>query len=356
MHDIGDEMDAASHGSEAAGVSSQPGVGATDAAATAPAILPPEAQAVYRSLLTAVPVSTAEFVARTGGRARIERWLQRLVAVGLVREEPDGILRVCSPRSTLDAWAARREAEAAEVRSAADILAEVYAAHQGPRNGFFEVVEGRWTARGLIHSLQDAARREVRVFDRGPYLDDSPSAPEEVQLRALRRGTAYRVVYESGALRHKGPLLCMRASVAAGEEARVFPDVPMKLLLSDAGRGLVILPRPMSRDADALLVYPSPLLDALCELFEAFWRLGVPIRGVPEDALLAGAVNGREEPSPETQRLLALLTAGLTDESIARDLKVSERTVSRRISRLQELLGARTRFQLGAQAVRRGWL
>ncbi|NUR97005.1 MAG: LuxR family transcriptional regulator, partial [Kribbellaceae bacterium] len=35
---------------------------------------------------------------------------------------------------------------------------------------------------------------------------------------------------------------------------------------------------------------------------------------------------------------------------------VSERTVARRIGRLQEALGAQTRFQLGVQASRQGWL
>ncbi|MFE3902834.1 helix-turn-helix transcriptional regulator [Streptomyces sp. NPDC059153] len=56
------------------------------------------------------------------------------------------------------------------------------------------------------------------------------------------------------------------------------------------------------------------------------------------------------------RQLLSYLSAGLTDESIARELGVSYRTVTRRIARLQEMLGARTRFQLGVQAGRRGWL
>ena len=41
-------------------------------------------------------------------------------------------------------------------------------------------------------------------------------------------------------------------------------------------------------------------------------------------------------------------------EVIARDLGVSERTVARRIARLQQTMAARSRFQLGLQAERRG--
>lgn len=68
------------------------------------------------------------------------------------------------------------------------------------------------------------------------------------------------------------------------------------------------------------------------------------------------AVDGDQGPSDDIRRLLVLLGAGLTDASIARELGVSERTVNRRIIALQDALAARSRFQLGVQAARRGWL
>ncbi|MFD4668108.1 hypothetical protein ACFWNN_00155 [Lentzea sp. NPDC058450] len=57
-----------------------------------------------------------------------------------------------------------------------------------------------------------------------------------------------------------------------------------------------------------------------------------------------------------TQRLLGLMRTGATDRAIARELDVSLRTLNRRISRLQSLLGAQSRFQLGALATEREWL
>ena len=54
--------------------------------------------------------------------------------------------------------------------------------------------------------------------------------------------------------------------------------------------------------------------------------------------------------------LLTMLSAGMTDEAIARQLGVSARTVQRRISDLMETLGSRNRFQAGVQAVRHGLL
>jgi DNA-binding NarL/FixJ family response regulator len=62
------------------------------------------------------------------------------------------------------------------------------------------------------------------------------------------------------------------------------------------------------------------------------------------------------EISPADQALLHLLHAGLKDDAIARNLDISERTLRRRITELTTRLGASSRFQAGAQAVRRGWL
>ncbi|MER5267049.1 helix-turn-helix transcriptional regulator [Actinosynnema sp. NPDC002837] len=62
------------------------------------------------------------------------------------------------------------------------------------------------------------------------------------------------------------------------------------------------------------------------------------------------------EPTPGTRRLLLLMRTGAIDEAIARELGVSPRTVHRRITRLQNLLGVRSRFQLGVIACERGWV
>ena len=47
---------------------------------------------------------------------------------------------------------------------------------------------------------------------------------------------------------------------------------------------------------------------------------------------------------------------GHTDESAARKLGLSVRTIQRMMSELTGRLGAESRFQAGAEAVRRGWL
>jgi DNA-binding NarL/FixJ family response regulator len=80
-------------------------------------------------------------------------------------------------------------------------------------------------------------------------------------------------------------------------------------------------------------------------LFDSLWSRSTPI-SQPQHAI--GKV-GTDE-----RTLLALLMAGLKDDVIARQLGVDVRTVRRRISKLLSDVDAQTRFQAGAQAVRRG--
>ncbi|MCM4081122.1 helix-turn-helix domain-containing protein [Paractinoplanes hotanensis] len=52
--------------------------------------------------------------------------------------------------------------------------------------------------------------------------------------------------------------------------------------------------------------------------------------------------------------MLGLLATGLTDESVAARLGVSERTVRRTMAAVMARLGARSRFQAGLIAARQG--
>ncbi|MFW6722123.1 hypothetical protein ACHZ98_18570 [Streptomyces sp. MAR4 CNY-716] len=61
-------------------------------------------------------------------------------------------------------------------------------------------------------------------------------------------------------------------------------------------------------------------------------------------------------PPPHLVPVLAELSRGTPDTVACRNLHLSPRTYSRRVAELLECLGAESRFQGGAQAVRRGWL
>jgi DNA-binding CsgD family transcriptional regulator len=136
--------------------------------------------------------------------------------------------------------------------------------------------------------------------------------------------------------------LWRRASLAGS--ARLFPDLPFSLVVGD---GLGVVPM-LDGSPQALVISPSPLLAVLRLVADTLWRAGL---AVPERA-----PSCPPGPSEEDRQLLTLLSAGLSDRAIARELNLSVRTVERRMRRLLECLGARSRFQAGVQAAARGWI
>jgi len=317
--------------------------------------LPGEAVDVYARLLESAPATLADLLTHSDDPARARSWLDRFAELGLVWRDSADLVHVSPPRAAAEAWAVERELEAARARESAQVLADMYATQRRLASGPVEVIEGGEATLRVFQTLVGSARDEILGLDRGPYLTSGRAERDDLQLAALRRGVRYRVIYEASVLADAHNMRVLRMSVAAGEQARVFPDVPMKLLIFDGKQAFLPVYRPDRSAIDALLLHPSPLLDVLSEVYEAFWRLSAPIHTTTGSDTNGDASAVSVEPTPETQHLLALLTAGLTDESIARMLGVSERTVSRRVGRLQELLGARTRFQLGVQASRRNW-
>ena len=94
---------------------------------------------------------------------------------------------------------------------------------------------------------------------------------------------------------------------------------------------------------------------SLTVLFETLWRLSVPLHR-PEPELGSRPDQRVDQPVLRDRQVLMMLAGGATDETIARQLGVSSRTVERRVRALLDRLGAETRFQAGVQAARRGWL
>jgi DNA-binding CsgD family transcriptional regulator len=215
-----------------------------------------------------------------------------------------------------------------------------------------EVIRGRDQAAEHHGQLIARARREIRGFQRPPYAirADEANAVIDGQARQLRRGITQRVVYHDSVFRGEDYIArAALASIAAGEQARVLADLPIKLVVSDDDMAMLPLDPSGVADGACLLVYPSVLLTALIDLFEVLWRIAVPI--------VASAPAGEGlNLSPSQLTILTLLAAGETDDTIARRLGISTRTVARQCADLFERLAVTTRFQAGVRAAHLGLL
>jgi DNA-binding NarL/FixJ family response regulator len=140
-----------------------------------------------------------------------------------------------------------------------------------------------------------------------------------------------------------------------------------RLLLALEMKGLVS--RSEDRDLSYVPIAPEMAVERLIEqrleelerirdaVPDLRWECRHPAeRGNPTSAA-DGPVDAEvEHYDAQRQILLTLMTAGLTDETIALQLGISVRTVRRRIRRVMDELGVVTRFQAGLQAAKRGWI
>ena len=262
--------------------------------------------------LTALGLSPAEeatycaLVSRPANPAGQDGVLESLLAKGLI-SKVDGLYVAVAPDIALEVLLLDQERLLRDARTRIDHLAEDYRNHTGaPTATLLELVSGTTAVNQRIMQVQQAARTELRRLVKAPY-----------GFPPLHRAGC-RTVYERAVLDASG-----------NEAARVLPSVPIHLYLADDRLALVLL-----APDSAVILQPCGLFDAYAVLFERLWERALPVHSPPTD----------------TDALVALLLSGLTDQAIARQLGVSPRTAQRKIAALMQELGARTRFQAGAQA------
>jgi len=255
------------------------------------------------------------------------------------------------PGVTLEGLVYRRHREIEEAKAEAEgVMGRLHATATHSAADLVEVITGQDAVRQRTLQMLLGAEHEVLELSRPPYL----MSTEEVEHANLRKGIRYRYIYAQSALDAPGKLDEILAAIAAGEEAKVLPDVPLKLSIVDRKIARMFL---SSDEPDVetgvLTVRASPIIEALVVLFESLWERAVPLS---DASMSPPALAGNDDsPADADRKLLALLAAGLTDEAIARHLGITTRSLRRRMRKLMDQLDARSRFQAGLQAAWRGW-
>lgn len=187
---------------------------------------------------------------------------------------------------------------------------------------------------GAVRLIGESRVRECREMLRR-------TARHEVWLlgqERFARGTSItcRAVVYRDAVGQEDRLADLRRRTRCGEAIRLAATQPADMVIVDRRWALIsVVAR--GQPTEMLLVCGSSLLTTLVAAYETWWREATPLAEVVEDSVRA----------PVDPRLVTLLSAGLTDKSIARELGIGLRTVERQVSALLCRLGARTRFQAG---------
>lgn len=315
-----------------------------------------DAAAVYRAMLDDHTRTVGDLAAVLSlSRPRVRKALDTLADAALLHPaDADPLLLVpSSPRIGMTRLVAQAELELAAqaqrvvaVRSLMETMAAEHDAHLHR-----EALVHHLTVEAVRHRLEELsleARTECVSLNPGrAHRPDAMAASKPLNQRALERGVAIRAVYQDSFRHDQATLDYARWLTEIGGRARTMPEVPMLLVIVD--REVALLPRVVGDPSQGAIEVRSPaIVAALVEHVETVWLLAEPF----------GEVRRREAPTTNatSRQLLHMLASGVTDESAARRLGLSTRTVRRLMSDFMTQTGATSRFQAGVEAARRGLL
>ncbi len=204
----------------------------------------------------------------------------------------------------------------------------------------------------LAQRLREAAhvcRKELLILrpaDAAADPGDALTDAEDTALTVLDAGVELRVLTQHAAKSSPAARSGLHRLHRAGAEIRTTADVPVRLLLFD--RELAVLLAEPEDPAPATVVTDARITSFLGTLHDRMWDTAATfVQRADESAPRLDAGDLRTT-------ILELLSAGHSDDAIARMLSISLRTCRRHISELLTTLNSRTRFQAGAEAVRLG--
>ena len=280
--------------------------------------------------------------------------LAELADLALIRLDPTTeSARIVRPTVALTALLNRIERDVAirqrQIEATRETIAAIAAVH-GTNERLEETrrIDGLDAVRDRLGELALQVDSECLSFTTGgAQANDTISAEKSPNQLALERGVVMRNVYQESFRNDPATLAHARWMAGLGGQSRTVPTLPMRMVIVDRQIALVPID-PTSPGDGALEVHGPGLVAGLVALFERVWESGTWFGDRP-----SADSNGLQ---PQERAVLQLLAAGHTDESAARNLAMSVRSLQRMTAAITERLGSASRFQAGVEASRRGWI
>jgi DNA-binding CsgD family transcriptional regulator/sugar-specific transcriptional regulator TrmB len=311
-------------------------------------------EAVYRAMLTSPDLTVKGLAQAVGtGEDVVRAALDHLADLALIWLDSDRTARPVRHQAGLMALLNKAEAELVTRRLQLDTtrmaITAIAQAHmtKAPHE-LANRLDGVDEVRDRLTELAAEAKTECLSFSTGgKQSSDAIAAERPLNEVALARGVTIRNVYLDSFRNDPATVAYAEWMAEHGGLSRTVATLPMRMIIVD--RAVAIVPvNPDNSRLGALEVTSPGLVAGLHALFENVWNSGTPFG---EIVLRDG--NGLDA---QERELLRLYAAGLTDESAARKLGVSVRSVQRIMTSLTERLGTASRFQTAVEATVRGWI
>ncbi|WP_371502739.1 helix-turn-helix transcriptional regulator [Kitasatospora sp. NBC_00374] len=318
------------------------------------------AEAVYRTMLTDPHLGVAQLCAHLAlPEGQVREALDQLANLTLLRQSLDnpGGLRAISPEIALEVVLRRQEEDVArrqqELATQKAAAARAVAEYAHLRPDTLAEVSQRLVGLDAIQSRLEVLAKELTgeclsVMPGGAQSGASLQASQPLDEDAMGRGVHLLTLYQDSVRNDTATFAYAQWMTERGAEVRTAPVLPPRLLIFD--RQVAVVPiDPANTRLGALCTREPAVIATLVAMFEQAWETAVPL----------GTDAGRDTRTgldTTEKQLLRLLSTGLTDETVAKRLGVSLRTVRRQMAALMERLNASSRFEAGLKAAQHGWL
>lgn len=314
-------------------------------------------EAVYQEMLAHPGYGVVELASHLGmSEAAVRAGLDQLAELELVlpSRETTGALRPVDPHTGLHSLIARereelsrRQQEIAAGQAAVTALLAGISGGSHEHDGVERLVGLDAIQSRLEHFSRVATTEIAALVPSGTQSSDELDAGRPLDLSVLGRGVLMRTVYLDAVRNNRATLAYAQWLTALGAEVRTSAVLPLRILVVDRIHALVPL-TPENNTLGAMHLTAAGAVAVVAALFDTVWASAVPL-GSPPPRDSQGLTEAERQ-------LLRLLASGATDEIAARRLGVSLRTERRMLETLTERLGARSRFEAGVNAAKRGWL
>lgn len=244
---------------------------------------------IYLALLNSGPVLPVQILSMVSvPQSKIYEALKRLVQLGLVAEKPvdrKKLYIAVRPDDAIEHLIAQREQELAAYRQRGmqvkqDLMEMFDPTRVTPSaQDYFTFLKNQAQIRRLIEKLDSEAKTEICAFVKGPYEDSIETFADETEYEALKRGVRNRIMYEEVDANNEVFLKNMiLPAVKAGEEARIHPNLPTKLMLFDSKVSLIIfMDEALPQQRTTIKIENKGIATFLKTCFESYWENSVTL-------------------------------------------------------------------------------
>lgn len=315
---------------------------------------------VYRVMLSEPSLGVADLAAVVGiSESQVREALDKLADMALLRPSRDspGRLRPVRPEVGLAVLMLRQEEDLAERRAkvalarsaVTSFVAETSDVSAGSQDPYLKRLVGTDAVQARMEVLAQRDGVEfLSVMPGGPVPADVLEASRSLDGRVLASGATSRVLYQHSIRHDRATMDYAKWMVEQGAHVRTAAILPLRMVIVDRVIALVPVDSLGEVGQGAMEVTAGGIVALLLGLFDEAWRHATEIDAEPPKDRLTGL-------SEIDRQLLNLLADGLTDETAAKRLGLSVRTVRRSMARIMRELDATSRFEAGLKA-QREWL